>query len=141
MTENSSDLIMIFENSGKVFGLELDHVESITEKDVLAPVPMAPPAAKGIVFYRDGVLPVLNLLKLLNIDGKGEGDLIVIIRGVSEDFGVLSDRIYGIIPADLLELKNIPFEKRENAYIQGIGEYNGIKFSLLDIKKIEIQED
>jgi len=138
LIENSSDLIMIFENRGKTFGLELDHVERVIEKGALTPVPMAPPAAEGIVFYRDGVLPVLNLLKLLNIEGKGEGDLLVIVRGVSEDFGVFSDRIYGIIPADLLELKDIPFEKRENGYIQGTGEYNGIEFSLLDFKKLEI---
>ncbi|HLB05609.1 MAG TPA: chemotaxis protein CheW [Thermodesulfobacteriota bacterium] len=138
MIENSSDLIMIFENSGKTFGLELDHVERVIEKEALTPVPMAPPAAKGIVFYRDNVLPVLNLLKLLDIDGKGEGDLLVIVRGVSEDFGVFSDRIYGIIPADLLELEDIPFEKRENGYIQGTGKYNGIEFSLLDFLKLEI---
>jgi len=129
---------MIFENSGKTFGLELDHVERVIEKEALTPVPMAPPAAKGIVFYRDNVLPVLNLLKLLDIDGKGEGDLLVIVRGVSEDFGVFSDRIYGIIPADLLELEDIPFEKRENGYIQGTGKYNGIEFSLLDFLKLEI---
>lgn len=129
---------MIFENSGKTFGLELDHVERVIEKVALTPVPMAPSAAKGIVFYKDGLLPVLNLLKLLNIDGKGEGDLLVVVRGVSEDFGVFSDRIYGIIPADLLELEDIPFEKRENAYIQGTGEYNGIEFSLLDFNKLEI---
>jgi len=138
LIENSSDLIMIFENSGKTFGLELDHVERVIEKEALTPVPMAPPAAKGIVFYRDNVLPVLNLLKLLDIDGKGEGDLLVIVRGVSEDFGVFSDRIYGIIPADLLELEDIPFEKRENGYIQGTGKYNGIEFSLLDFLKLEI---
>lgn len=136
MSENGAEQILIFEKSGKVFGLELDRVEGIIENIKVTPVPMAPQVAEGIVFYRDGVLPVINLLRLLNVGSEGGGSLLVVVRGVSEDFGIPSDSIYGIAQADLLDLKYTPQEERENPYVQGTGKFKGNEFSLLDFKDI-----
>lgn len=136
MSGNGAEQILIFEKGGKAFGLELDRVEGIIESINITPVPMAPDVAEGIVFHRDGVLPVINLLKLLNIGGEGGGSLLVVVRGVSEDFGIPSDRMYGITQADLLDLNYTPLEERENPYIQGTGNFKGNDFSLLDFKNI-----
>lgn len=136
MPENGAGQILVFEIGRKAFGLELDWVEGIIEKNNVIPVPMAPQIADGMVFYRDGVLPVINLLKLLNMGSEGGGSLLVVARGVSEDFGIPTDRIHGITDADLLELKHIPLEERENPYIQGTGSFNGNEFSLLDFKNV-----
>lgn len=136
MGESGTEQILIFESGGKVFGLELDRVEGIMEQGEVTPVPMAPPVAEGIIFYRDGVLPLINLPRLLNIDGEGSSNLQVVVRGVSEDFVVSSDRIYGITQANLLSLKYMPLEERENPYIQGSGNFNGTEFFLLDFKNI-----
>lgn len=136
MSENGAEQILIFEKGGKAFGLELDRVEGITENIKITPVPMAPQVAEGIIFYRDGVLPVINLLRLLNIGSEEGGSLLVVVRGVSEDFGIPSDSIYGIAEADLLDLKYTSLEERESPYIQGTGNFKGNEFFLLDFKNI-----
>ena len=134
MLERETEHIVIFESGKKVFGLELDRVDSIAEKDSVTPVPNAPPAAEGVIFYRDRILPVFNLLKMLNGNNDGCGSLLLVVRGLSEDFGISSDRIYGIMPVEQLKLRRIPSEERENPYIQGNGEFNGTEFFLLDFK-------
>lgn len=136
MSKNGAEQILIFEKGGKAFGLELDRVEGIIENIMITPVPMAPQIAEGIVFYREGVLPVMNLLKLLNIGSEGGGSLMVVVRGVSEDFCIPCDHIHGISGADLLGLKYTPLEERGNPYIQGSGNFRGNEFSLLDFKEI-----
>lgn len=134
MLERETEQILIFESGKKVFGLELDRVDSIAEKDSITSVPNVPPAAEGILFYRDRILPVFNLLKMLHGNNDGCGNLLVVVRGLSEDFGISSDRIYGIMPVEQLKLRHIPPEERENPYIQGNGEFNGTEFFLLDFK-------
>lgn len=134
MLERETEHILIFESGKKVFGLELDRVDSIVEKDSVTPVPNAPPAAEGVVFYRDRALPVFNLLKMLNGNNDGTGNLLVVVRGLSEDFCISSDSIYGIMHVEELKLRHIPSEGRENPYIQGNGEFNGTEFFLLDLK-------
>lgn len=134
MLERETEHILIFESGKKVFGLELDRVDSIVEKDSVTPVPNAPSAAEGVIFYRDRILPVFNLLKMVNGNNDGTGSLLVVVRGLSEDFGISSDRIYGIMPVEQLKIRHIPSEERENPYIQGSGEFNGTEFFLLDFK-------
>lgn len=134
MLERETERIVVFESGKTAFGLELDRVDSIIEKKSVTPVPNAPPAAEGVVFYRDRVLPVFNLLKMLNGNSDGSGTLLLVVRGLSEDFGISSDRIYGIMPAEQLKLRHLPLDERDNPYIQGNGEFNGTEFFLLDFK-------
>lgn len=134
MPKQDTEQIVVFECGTKAFGLELDRVDSIIEKDTATPVPNMPPASEGVVFYRDRVLPVFNLLRMLNIEENKEGGLLVVVRGVSEDFGISSNRIYGIMPSDQLNIKQVPPEERESPYIQGTGEFNGMEFSVLEFK-------
>ena len=134
MLERETEQILIFESGKKAFGLELDRVDSIAEKDSVTSVPNSPPAAEGIIFYRDRILPVFNLLKMLNENNDGCGNLLVVVRGLSEDFGISSDRIYGIMLVEQLKLRYVPPEERESPYIQGNGEFNGTEFFLLDFK-------
>lgn len=134
MLERETEHILIFEIGRKLFGLELDRVDSIVEKTSVTPVPNAPPAAEGVIFYRDRILPVFNLLKMVNGNNDGTGNLLVVVRGLSEDFGISADRIYGIMPVDSLKIRHLQSEERENPYIQGNGEFNGTDFSLLDFK-------
>lgn len=136
MFKQGTEQIIVFESGGAAFGLELDRVEGIIEKNTVTRVPNAPSVAEGIVYHRDNVLPVLNLSRLLNVENGTVGGLLVVVRGVSEDFGLSSDRIYCITPADMLKLRHIPLEERKNPYIQGAGEINGVEFSLLDFRDI-----
>lgn len=136
MFEYETEQVLIFESGKKVLGLELDRVDSIIEKEAVTPVPGVPKSAEGIIFYRDRVIPVLDLISFLyeNNNSEGSGKLLVVVRGLSEDFGISSDRIYGIVPANRLNIRHIPSEERENQNIQGKGEFNGIEFSFLDFK-------
>lgn len=138
MADHRNEQTVIFSSGGRAFGLELDRVESIIEKDSVTRAPNAPSAVEGIVFYRDKVLPVINLPMLLNLTGGHDGNLIVVVRDEIEDFGLSSDRIHGIIPSSMLNLKHIPVDERENRYIAGTGKYNEIEFSLLDFSDKEI---
>jgi chemotaxis signal transduction protein len=134
MLECDLERILIFESGKKVFGLELDRVDSIVEKNSVTSVPNAPPAAEGVVFYRDRILPVFNLLKMLYGNNDGCGNLLLVVRGLSEDFCIPLDQIYGLMPLEQLKLRRIPSEERENPFIQGNGEFNGTEFFLLDFK-------
>lgn len=134
MLERETEQILVFETGKQKFGLELDRVDSIIEKGFITPVPNVPPAGYGVIFYRDRVLPVFNLLKMLNAGNAECGNLLLVVRGLSEDFGISLDRIFGIMPVEQLKLRHIPTEERENPYIQGNGEINGTDFILLDFK-------
>lgn len=132
MAGHGNDQTIVFESGGRAFALELDRVECIIEKNVVTPVPNAPSVAEGAVFYRDKVLPVIKLPELLKMKYENNGSLMVVVRGEYGDFGLSSGRIYGIVPSDMLKMKPIPSEERENQYICGIGKFNEIEFSLLD---------
>lgn len=132
MSAHGNEQMIVFESGGRAFGLELDRVECIIEKTAVTPVPNAPLITEGAVFYREKVLTVIKLPELLKIKGGNYGGLLVVVRGESEDFGLSSDRIYGIVPSNMLKLKPIPSEERENQYICGIGKFNKVEFSLLD---------
>ena len=80
------------------------------------------------------MLPVFNLLKMLYGNSDGCGNLLLVVRGLSEDFGISSEQIYGIMSVEQLKLRRIPSEERENPFIQGNGEFNGTDFFLLDFK-------
>jgi chemotaxis signal transduction protein len=132
-----TEQIIVFGCRGRFFGLDLDRVEGIAEKGDVTAVPHAPLIAEGIVFYRDGILPVLDLPGLLNISEEGSGRFLLIVRGISEDFCVSPDHIYGIVPGDQLKLKHIPLSERENPYIQGTGDFMGGDIFLLDFTNLE----
>ena len=134
MAGHGTDQAIVFESGGRAFALELDRVECIIEKNAVTPVPNMPAVAEGAVFYRDRVLPVIKLPELLKMTGEMNGSLMVVVRGEYGDFGLSSGRIYGIIPSNMLKLKSIPFEERENQYICGIGKFNEVEFSLLDFE-------
>lgn len=129
---------VVFSINGRTFGLELDRVDCIIEKNAVTPVPNAPSAVEGAVFYRDRILAVVNLRELLQMDGSQDGNLMVVVKGEGEDFALSADRIYGIIPSERLMLKYIPSGEREHNCICGIGEFNGMELFLLDFN---CQED
>lgn len=64
-----------FEVGGRVYAIDVAHVREIVRVREVTPLPMSPPLIEGIVELRDGVVPLIDLGRVLGgkpceIDGR-----------------------------------------------------------------------
>ncbi len=78
-----------FNVGSRTFSIPLEYVKEITEVPEVFPLPLTPNYVDGIIHYRGGAMPVINIGKILNIDEeqKKVKQLIVLTQG-NDKFGV-----------------------------------------------------
>ncbi|MET0877656.1 MAG: chemotaxis protein CheW, partial [Tardiphaga sp.] len=95
--------LITFDVAGQEYALALDAVREI----VLAPastahVPGSDEAVRGVMAYRDGLLPLLSLRVLLGLDGEGEesGNKIIVTAIGDTVVGLMADGARSILTID-----------------------------------------
>jgi purine-binding chemotaxis protein CheW len=73
----------------------------------LTPIPCTPSFVFGVINVRGRILSVINLKELLNLPGKGLGDLnkVIILNSDTMEFGILADEVIGVRSVLLGELR------------------------------------
>jgi purine-binding chemotaxis protein CheW len=102
--------ILVVELAGRHYGTPLQAVREVFTLGPLTPVPTAPAAVAGVANLRGQVIPVLDLMRLLDLGlhRLRLGDPVVLVESDGTRVGLLVDRVVGLhgpgaAPADPTE--------------------------------------
>ncbi|HOQ06601.1 MAG TPA: chemotaxis protein CheW [Clostridiales bacterium] len=144
-TETRKYLVFRLENDE--FGIEIDKISTIIEKDMnITRVPKQPAFVKGVINLRGEIIPVLSLrLKFgLSDDVYDENTRIIIIIKLEDlTVGLIVDSVAEVVELDdetTESISNIAGEKSLE-YLKGVGKLNGRIITLLDLEKVVIPEE
>ncbi|HPV01541.1 MAG TPA: chemotaxis protein CheW [Clostridiales bacterium] len=143
-TETRKYLVFRLENDE--FGIEIDKISTIIEKDMnITRVPKQPAFVKGVINLRGEIIPVLSLrLKFgLSDDVCDENTRIIIIKLEDLTVGLIVDSVAEVVELDdetTESISNIAGEKSLE-YLKGVGKLNGRIITLLDLEKVVIPEE
>ena len=95
--------LITFDVAGQEYALSLDAVrEIVLAPESLAYVPGSDEAVRGVMAYRDGVLPLLSLRVLLGLSGQapesGSKIIVTVVAGIA--VGLIADRARSIVSVD-----------------------------------------
>lgn len=118
--------IVEFLLSAERYGLELRYVREVWPLKDLTPIPCTPAFVLGVINVRGQILSVIDLKKLLDLPGKGLGDLnkVLILHSETMEFGILADDIIGVRSVLLSGLKpSVPtITGLGQEYLQGVSQ-------------------
>lgn len=86
--------IVIFQVGSQAFGLDIFQVERILRWQDPTPVPRAPAFLEGVIAYGDGVVPVVDLRRRLEVPaGRTDETRLVVLRIEEQRIAVTVDRV------------------------------------------------
>lgn len=126
------------------YGVMLEDVREIIRMKPITEVPRAPVFIRGIISLRGTMIPVIDLKIRLKL---GETQIspatrIVIISDDSKYFGVIVDKINGVVKIreDMIEPTPPTISPDVSEFIKGLGKYGEKIVRLLDLHKLSIVE-
>lgn len=134
--------IMVFSLQGERLAIELPTLKTIVALGDQSFVPGAPDFVVGLVNYRGGIVPVIDLLKLLHL---GETELrdgslmmVVEVEGIANGVGCVIDKLEDIVKVTASQVQPplATFTGRSALFIEGQVEVGGewlamVKFDAL----------
>ncbi|GAB6189442.1 chemotaxis protein CheW [Marinitoga arctica] len=115
--------ILSFEITNQEFGIDVEYVEMVIEREEITPVPNSKDFIEGIVNLRGRIVPVFDLTKILDLE-IGENynfDSIIIMKHDKEEFGILVNKVNNVISFDEESLDVLPSKSGKF-----IGKVNGV---------------
>ncbi len=98
---HSSGPLCTFVLDGRLFGIDADAVIEVTRPLPLTPLPLAPPALRGLVNLRGQILPAVDLRACLGRPaGDGGRSAVIVIRSADGEVGLLVDEVCDVIEPD-----------------------------------------
>ena len=88
--------IVIFRVGNGVFGVNVAKVECIIKYQKITEIPNSNQKIKGVINYRERVIPVLDLGKILNQDYLGQERLFILLNLNNSDFAIEISSVIGI---------------------------------------------
>lgn len=91
--------VLCFSLSDETYAIEAEHVAEVLPLPQFTPLPNTPPFVLGIVNVRGHIISVLDLRVFfeLPIAGLSDKNFLAILRGPDMEFGLLIDRVQGIV--------------------------------------------
>ncbi|WGS64524.1 chemotaxis protein CheW [Marinitoga aeolica] len=115
--------ILSFEISNQEFGIDVEYVEMVIEKEDITPVPNSKDFIEGIVNLRGRIVPVFDLTKILDLEIAEDFnfDSIIIMKHEKEELGILVNKVNNVISFNDEELDILPAKSGKF-----IGKVNGV---------------
>jgi chemotaxis signal transduction protein len=113
--------LLLMRHGEEFFALALTAAVEAMERPTLAPIPEAPASLLGMFSSKGGTIPVFTASRVLEVDGRGGGDeVLVIVRDGERRVGLVVDEVEDVIMADLTTMQQ-PMES-----MRGIGVVRGV---------------
>jgi purine-binding chemotaxis protein CheW len=130
-------LYCTFRLAGRLFGVDVRTVKEVNTRTAVAPVPLAPPAVRGLVNLRGQLHLVLDLRQLLGLGaaaGTPDSRLVIFKPAVGEAFGVLVDAVGDVVrlTADRTERYAADDPARRGGLMTGVGTIEGDLMVIVD---------
>ncbi|SNS94993.1 purine-binding chemotaxis protein CheW [Anaerovirgula multivorans] len=136
---------VIFKLSGEEYGVEINHVQEITEYKKATTVPNVPNFIEGIINLRGNITPIISLKKKFNLVESEikENNRIIIINLKSKQVGFIVDDASQVLTMDEKHIENPPeiLTGIDRQYIIGIGKVDEKIIIMLDLEKILTEEE
>ncbi|HAK87947.1 MAG TPA: hypothetical protein DHV16_01005 [Nitrospiraceae bacterium] len=118
-------------------------VQEIINLPQVTKMPQSPNYIEGITNLRGRIIPVVNLKKLVRLNGgDSAGEKVIVVTSGRVTFGVLVDGITGVVDIEDSEIE--PTENIMKAHIEqvsGVAKVNDRLITILDAKKLIPMED
>lgn len=133
--------IISFQLANEVYGINVENVGEILKKIEIAEVPNTNPYIEGVINLRGNVIPVVNLVKKLNLKQNRDNNLedkIIVIDDIEEQVGVLVDDVREVIKIEADMIEEVPkiYTELPKEFYAGVVNIEGRMIILLDILKI-----
>lgn len=98
--------VLVFTLGGETYAVDVSHVERIDTPQEITPVPCTPEFVTGLINLRGKILTVLDVHKLLGLEGlpAREGAQVIAVHAAGLEVGVLADQALGVRALSLSEL-------------------------------------
>jgi purine-binding chemotaxis protein CheW len=102
--------LLVFSLGKEGYGIDTASVLDVIRVHGLTPLPCVPDFVMGVIHHRGRILPVLDLRRLLGLEGRqvGETGCVVSLEVRAMSFGILADTVTGIVRAAAEELAPPP---------------------------------
>lgn len=101
MTTGDDIQVVIFRGGAQEFALEISQVDRILRYQAPAPVPKAPAFLEGVLAYGEGVVPVVDLRKRLDLPALQQDDTRVMIVTIDgQRVGMVVDGVREVLRVD-----------------------------------------
>jgi chemotaxis protein CheZ len=134
-----------FHLGGEEYSIPILKVLEIINVPGMTRLPQAPEYIEGVANLRGSVIPIVNIKKLVNIDGvsaAGGGGKVIVLSNGKITFGILVDAITGVIGIEDSSIE--PPDRLLNGAcdrIVGVAKYQNRLIVLLDTKKLLPTDD
>ena len=132
--------ILVFYLADEVYAVRVDEVREIHNEYLVTPVPCTPDYIKGVLNIRGEIISVMDVKRLLRIDGEYEGAdyPIIIVRIGSVSSALLVDAIGDIAEADHAEVAPplATIEKYRAELLTGSIHVKGKAIALMNLAKV-----
>lgn len=134
--------ILTFILGREEYAFKISEVQEIIRPLGVTMIPNSKDYLLGITSLRGKIIPVVNLKKMLSLDGKtAEGDKkqrILILKGPKGPVGAIVDRIIGVIRTSIPEIVETPqhLPEAEMKFIEGVVIEDGRFVSIIRIDEV-----
>ncbi len=121
------------------FGFDILQVERILRYERPSTVPKAPPFLEGVLPFEDGVIPVVDLRKRLDVPAElGEDTRVIVITVERDRIGVVVDQVREVVRVDASVIAAPPPLVRGLAaeYISGVAHIGEQTVVLLNARRL-----
>lgn len=146
LTEDVSDedKYLTFVIGDKTFGTNIEPVKEIIEYERLTRIPMTPGYIRGVINLRGNVVPIIDLAKRLNLQGReiSKRTCLIILKlpagDETIDLGILVDSVSEVLDITAKNIEAAPSFGAEvrSDFIDGMGKVEGHFVIILDIAKV-----
>lgn len=114
--------LLVFFLGEERYGIETGAVVEVIPVRGLTPLPCVPDFVAGVIHHRGRILPVLDLKRLLGLQGRPVGgtDRVVALEVGAMSFGVLADAVAEVVRVPLEEVSPPPLGGGGHSLLRGM---------------------
>lgn len=132
--------VLVFKIGTEEFAADIMQVERILGFSEPTRIPEAPQFVKGVIKYQEGIIPVIDLTKRLNMEvtSFNQDAKIIVVKHNETSIGLIVDMVSEVVDVADSDIEGAPdiVKGISNKYIMGIIKLNKRIIVLLDTEKI-----
>jgi len=133
--------LLTFVLAGEEYAFRIEDVYELIRLQRITRIPKAASSLLGITSLRGKVIPVVDLRKVLSLDGKGAEERkqkILILKGAKGPFGAVIDRVVGVISPSASGIVETPahLPEAQMKFIEGVAIVDGRFISILRMEEV-----
>lgn len=132
--------VLVFKIGKEEFAADIMQVERILGFSEPTRIPEAPQFVRGVIKYQEGIIPVIDLNKRLNMEliNFSQDAKIIVVKHNEMSIGLIVDMVSEVIDISDNDIEGAPdiVKGISNKYIMGIIKLNERIIVLLDTEKI-----